>query len=85
MGDFNFIWSQENRNMPGGDVNDIFLFNETISHLGLIALPLKGRSFTDGIRSIENKNLLRDANEFKIQSRKHLRSKIQSMKMQVMR
>jgi exonuclease III len=46
MGDFNFIRSQDNRNRPGGDLNDIFLFNEIISHLGLIELPLKGRSFT---------------------------------------
>ena len=46
LGDFNFIHSFDNRNTPGGDVNDIFLFNEIISHLGLLELPLKGRSFT---------------------------------------
>ena len=38
--------SIENRNQPGGDVNDIFLFNEIIGHLGLLELPLKGRAFT---------------------------------------
>jgi hypothetical protein len=38
--------SIENRNKPGADMNDIFLFNEIISHLGLIELALKGRSFT---------------------------------------
>jgi hypothetical protein len=42
MGDFNFIRSQDSRNLPGGDVNDIFLFNELISHLGILELPLKG-------------------------------------------
>jgi endonuclease/exonuclease/phosphatase family metal-dependent hydrolase len=46
IGDFNFIRSEENRNKPGGDVNDMFLFNEIIGHLGLLELPLKGRKFT---------------------------------------
>ena len=43
MGDFNFIRSPEDRNRPGGDVNQMLLFNEAISNLGLIELPLKGR------------------------------------------
>ncbi|XP_073357994.1 uncharacterized protein [Aegilops tauschii subsp. strangulata] len=38
--------SLDNKNLPGGDINDIFLFNEIIGHLGLLELPLKGRSFT---------------------------------------
>ena len=46
LGDFNFIRSPENRNRPGGDVNDMFLFNDIIGHLGLVELPLKGRSYT---------------------------------------
>ena len=46
LGDFNFIRSTENRNLPGGDANDIFIFNEIIGHLGLLELPIKGRSFT---------------------------------------
>jgi hypothetical protein len=46
LGDFNFIRSIDNRNKPGDDMNDIFLFNSIISHLGLIELPLKGRRFT---------------------------------------
>ena len=46
LGDFNFIRSLDNRNLPGGDVNDIFLFNEIIGHLGLLELPLKGRAYT---------------------------------------
>jgi exonuclease III len=33
LGDFNFIRSQDNRNKPGGDVNDMFMFNEIIGHL----------------------------------------------------
>jgi hypothetical protein len=46
LGDFNFIRSQDNRNMRGGDLNDMFLFNEIIGHLGLLELQLKGRKFT---------------------------------------
>jgi exonuclease III len=46
LGDFNFIRSEQNRSRPGADVNDMFLFNELIDHLGLLELPLKGRSFT---------------------------------------
>lgn len=46
MGDFNFIRSTENRNLPGGDMNDILIFNEAISSAGLVELPLKGRAFT---------------------------------------
>lgn len=46
LGDFNFIRSLDNRNRPGGDINDIFSFNEIIGHLGLLELPLKGRAFT---------------------------------------
>ena len=46
LGDFNFIRSLDNRNQPGGDINDIFLFNEVIEHLGLLELPIKGRNFT---------------------------------------
>jgi hypothetical protein len=46
VGDFNFIRSTENRNRPGADMNDIFIFNEIISYLGLLELPLKGRNFT---------------------------------------
>ena len=45
-GDFNFIRSLDNRNLPGRDVNDIFIFNEIIGHLGLFELPLKGGRFT---------------------------------------
>jgi hypothetical protein len=46
IGDFNFIRSFDNRNKPGGDINDMLLFNEIIGHLGLLELPLKGRKYT---------------------------------------
>jgi exonuclease III len=46
LGDFNFIRSQDNRNRPGGDVNDMLIFNDIIGHLGLLELPLKGRAYT---------------------------------------
>ena len=46
MGHFNFIRKPEDRNKPGGDVNEMLMFNEAISELGLIELPLKGRQFS---------------------------------------
>jgi hypothetical protein len=46
MGDFNFYRSSENRNRPGGNFNDCLVFKNIISHLGLIELPIKGRSYT---------------------------------------
>jgi hypothetical protein len=46
LGDFNFYRFVENRNRDGANMNDIATFNEVISYLGLIALPIKGRSFT---------------------------------------
>ena len=46
LGDFNFIRSVENRNKPGANMNDIFLFNDIISHLGLQEIPVKGRAYT---------------------------------------
>jgi exonuclease III len=46
LGDFNFIRAANNRNKPGGDINDMFLFNEIIGHLGLLELPLKCRKYT---------------------------------------
>jgi mannosylglycoprotein endo-beta-mannosidase len=46
LGDFNFMRSQDNRNKPGGDINDMFLFNEIIGQLGLLEIPIKGRAYT---------------------------------------
>ena len=44
--DFNFFKYTTNRNMPGGDHNDMVIFNDIIGHLGLIELPIKGRKLT---------------------------------------
>jgi hypothetical protein len=46
MGDFNFIRSPNDRNKPGGNISEMFKFNEAISNLGLVEIPLKGRKFT---------------------------------------
>ena len=46
MGDFNLMRAPSDRNRPGGDVNDMLLFNEAISNQGLIELPLQGRKFS---------------------------------------
>jgi exonuclease III len=46
LGDFDFMRKPSDRNKPGGDVNEMLLFNEAISNLGLVELPLKGRKFT---------------------------------------
>lgn len=40
MGDFNLYRYPENRNRDGADSNEMFLFNSTISHLGLTDIPL---------------------------------------------
>ena len=46
LGDFNFIRASENRNKPGGDVNDMFTFNDFIRVQNLTELPIKGRNYT---------------------------------------
>ena len=46
LGDFNFMRSVDNRNRPGANLNDIFLFNYIISHLGIHEIPVKGREYT---------------------------------------
>lgn len=46
VGDFNLLRCPENRNRPGGNVNEMLLFNEVIHHLGLVEILLKGRSST---------------------------------------
>lgn len=45
-GYFNFIRDPSNRNRPGGEVNEMVLFNEAISNLGLVELPMKGRKYS---------------------------------------
>jgi hypothetical protein len=46
LGDFNFYRSLNDRNRPGGNINDVFVFNEIISNVGLQEIPLKGRKYT---------------------------------------
>jgi len=46
LGDFNLLRSPEVRNCPDGDVNEMLHFNESISALDLIEIPLKGKRFT---------------------------------------
>jgi endonuclease/exonuclease/phosphatase family metal-dependent hydrolase len=46
MGDFNFYRYAENRNRAGGNFHDTLVFNNIISHLLLVELPIKGRSYT---------------------------------------
>jgi hypothetical protein len=46
IGDFNFYRSGEDRKRPGGNVADMNIFNGIISNLGILEIPLKGRSFT---------------------------------------
>lgn len=46
MGDFNLYRCPENRNRIGADINDMFLFNSTISHMGLSKITLQGKKYT---------------------------------------
>jgi hypothetical protein len=46
VGDFNLIRKPEDRNSPGGSVGDMLMFNNAISSLGLVEIPLHGRKFT---------------------------------------
>lgn len=46
VGDFNFMRYPDNRNMTGGNVQDMLSYNEAINAQALVEIPLKGRSFT---------------------------------------
>jgi hypothetical protein len=46
LGDFNLIRSREDRNNPGGNVQDMLAFNEAISSLRLVELLLRGCKYT---------------------------------------
>lgn len=46
LGDFNLTRGPENRNKEGGDVINMFLFNDAVSALGLNEAPLQGRKYT---------------------------------------
>jgi hypothetical protein len=43
VGYFKFYRSLSDRNRAGGNINDVFIFNEIISNVGLQEIPLKGR------------------------------------------
>ena len=40
MGDFNLIRSPDNRNKPGGNLSEMFMFNDAISRLDLNEIVL---------------------------------------------
>jgi hypothetical protein len=44
--DFNYYRLPKDRNRDGANNSDMEIFNSTISHLGLVEIPLKGRRFT---------------------------------------
>ncbi|XP_066344156.1 uncharacterized protein [Miscanthus floridulus] len=46
LGDFNLYRYPENRNREGADINEMFLFNSCISHLGLTKIFLHGKKYT---------------------------------------
>ena len=46
VGDFNFYRNSDSRNRPGANLTDIATFNEVISYLGLVKLPIKDRAYT---------------------------------------
>jgi endonuclease/exonuclease/phosphatase family metal-dependent hydrolase len=46
VGDFNLMRRPENRNSARGDINLMLSFNEAISQLDLLEIPLHGLSFT---------------------------------------
>ena len=46
IGDFNLYRKPDDRNRAGGNVGDMLLFNNGISALGLVEIPLHGRKFT---------------------------------------
>lgn len=46
LGDFNLMRTPENRNRPGGNPQDMLLFNDVIQHLDLVDIPFKGQAYT---------------------------------------
>lgn len=46
LDDFNFYRAASNINRPRGNFNDTLIFYDIINQLGLIELPLKGRTYT---------------------------------------
>lgn len=46
VGDFNLLRKLEDRNRLGGSIGEMMLFNEAISSLGIVEIPLHGRRYT---------------------------------------
>jgi len=46
LGDFNFMRNPENRNKPGGNLQEMFMFNNAISSICLSEIELHDRKFT---------------------------------------
>jgi exonuclease III len=46
VGEFNLIKSSKDRNRPGGNVNNMIMFNSLIQIHDLEEIPLKGRAYT---------------------------------------
>ena len=46
VGDFDLYRNPKDRNKPGADYAEMMLFNDAISRLGLVELPLKGKRYT---------------------------------------
>jgi hypothetical protein len=44
VGDFDLIRNPDNRNKPGGDINLMLAFNEALSMLGVIKIPMHDQS-----------------------------------------
>ena len=46
VGHFNLIRSPHDRNRPGGDTNNMLMFNSLLQQQDLVEIPIKGRNFT---------------------------------------
>lgn len=46
LGDFNMYRKPEDGNKPGANINDMLQFNDAISSLGIVEIPIHGRRHT---------------------------------------
>lgn len=46
VGDFNLLRKPQDRNKPGGNIQEMLSFNAAISKLRLVELPLRGCQYT---------------------------------------
>jgi hypothetical protein len=58
LGGFNFYLSAENRNRDGANFNDMFTFNEVISHFGLVELNEGSSLYLEGWNNMQSIPLL---------------------------